>query len=97
VIKWFNNTELSGADFDLLRGSELLVTMMHNKLVIVVGKPMSGASRLPVDDIGLAKCAGLYYIRPVAKNKGTFEILFEFRSDLAIVQEHLTLCKLKQD
>jgi|TARA_R110000851_G_scaffold314618_1_gene476773 hypothetical protein len=96
-MQWFSHTELSGADFELLHGTELLRSMLHNKLVIVVAKPSSGNARLPVDDIGLVSCVGLYYIRPVAKSKHTFEILFEFESDLVIVDEHLTLYKLKQD
>tara|TARA_R110000851_G_scaffold12905_3_gene44443 strand:+ start:3541 stop:3831 length:291 start_codon:yes stop_codon:yes gene_type:complete len=96
-MQWFTNAELSGADLELLRGSDVMINMLHNKLVIVVDKPPAGPAMFPTEQIGLLECEGFWHIREVAKSTTAFEILFELKTDCEKVQEHLTLYKLSQD
>ena len=88
-IKVVNNGgSLSETDLGLLAGTELLLQMMRNRIVVVTNNN-------DVDWTGLMEdIPGLYQIRPLDKSKQIYQLWFEFQSDIDQFNKNLYVSKL---
>lgn len=93
-MKWFSHTNLSDNDFTALAGTEVMVSFMRNRIVVVWDKDKI----VPTPkEMGLHDLSGLYYLRFLQKETHVFELLFELKEDCEIVEQYLTQCKLRTD
>lgn len=78
---------------NLLQGTELMVRLQTNRLVITYNPKDNQAT---MKDMGLFNTVGLYYVRRLQESSrdDTIEILFENIEDLESVEEHLTQYKM---
>lgn len=89
-IKIFRNGgSLSENDLVLLTGTDTILEMMRNRLVVMV------ESSSDTDWANLtANVYGLYHIRPLDKAKSIYQIWFEFPKDLDMFEKNTMINKL---
>lgn len=95
-MKWFTHKAVSDNDFELLRGTDIMINMQKTRLLIVLNpndKPLLGQEK----QIGLYDCQGLVYYRKLQGRDDTIEILFELEQDRDLVQEHLIKYKMSEN
>jgi len=93
-LKWLTHKNLSEDDLTLLAGTELMINLQRNRLVIIYDPKDKRAS---MEELGLYETEGLFFVRTVQENRrnnDTLEILFELKSDLDNTMQHLTQFKL---
>jgi hypothetical protein len=95
-MKWMQHKNLSENDLLLLAGTETVVKLVTNRLVIVYEPKETPAS---MKDLGLYETVGLYCVRRLQSDKrdDTIEILFELAEDREMVAQMLTQFKLGKD
>lgn len=81
---------LSDADLKLIVGTDALMSMMRNRLLLVIGNSES------INWIELTQgIAGFYHIRKIDKDK-LYQIWFEHAIDMETFKKNLTVCKLSE-
>ena len=94
-MKWFKHKSLSEKDMELLAGTDLMVRLQTNRLVIIYEPKFKKPS---FKEMGLHECEDLFYLRiPKERHDGdTVEIMFASADDLELVQQHMTQFKISQ-
>jgi hypothetical protein len=89
-VKIINNAgSLSESDLELLAGTEVILSMLRNRiLVLVEKKQVCDWSKLTDGMIGL------YYIRTIDQNSNLFQLWFETEDDLQQFEKNLTMAKI---
>ena len=88
-IKLVNNGgSLSETDLQLIAGTELVMEMMRNRIVVVTNNNDIAWQDL-MTDVG-----GLYHIRPLDKSKQIYQLWFELKSDIEQFNKNLYVSKL---
>jgi hypothetical protein len=83
-----NGGSLSETDLTLIAGTDLVMQMMRNRIVVVTNNNDIDWTTL-MDDI-----PGLYHIRPLDKSKQIYQLWFEFQSDIDQFNKNLYVSKL---
>lgn len=88
-IKLVNNGgSLSETDLQLIAGTELVMNMMRNRVVVVTNNNDIAWNDLMTDVVGL------YHIRPLDKSKQIYQLWFELKDDIAQFNKNLYVSKL---
>ena len=88
-IKIVNNGgSLSETDLQLIAGTDLVMEMMRNRLVVVTNNNDIAWNDLMTD------VTGLYQIRPLDKSKQIYQLWFELKSDIEQFNNNLFVSKL---
>jgi hypothetical protein len=88
-IKIVNNGgSLSETDLQLIAGTELVMEMMRNRLVVVTNNNDIAWNDLMTD------VTGLYHIRPLDKSKQIYQLWFELKADIEQFNNNLFVSKL---
>ena len=88
-IKIVNNGgSLSETDLQLIAGTELVMEMMRNRLVVVTNNNDIAWNDLMTD------VTGLYHIRPLDKSKKIYQLWFETEEDNKQFTKNLYVSKL---
>ena len=88
-IKIVNNGgSLSETDLQLIAGTDLVMEMMRNRLVVVTNNNDIAWNDLMTD------VTGLYHIRPLDKSKQIYQLWFELKSDIEQFNNNLFVSKL---
>jgi len=93
-MRWMTHKNLSDADLELLAGTDCLINLMRNRLLIKFHGDERPAT---TSELGLRETNGLYYIRVIQNDEMYREIWFELESDLAMCEEQMTQYKLSLD
>lgn len=93
-MKWMRHKALSEADMDWLVGSPLMEILQRTRLVLVYDPNDRHAS---MEEMGLTKCEGVFFIRALQDRNDTYEILFESEADREMIEQTLTQFKLSGD
>jgi len=83
-----NGGSLSESDLQLIAGTELVMKMMRNRILIVTNNNDIDWSNLMTD------CDGLYHIRPLDKSKKIYQLWFESKDDIEQFNKNLLVGKL---
>lgn len=93
MIKMINNGgSLSETDLALLSGTELLLNMMRNRILIVVNLQ----KKIKWEEL-LGETKGLYHIRSLDKADTIYQVWFEHAKDLDQFKKDLMVSKLATD
>ena len=88
-IKIVNNGgSLSETDLQLIAGTDLVMEMMRNRLVVVTNNNDIAWNDLMTD------VTGLYHIRPLDKSKQIYQLWFELKSDIEQFNNNLFVSTL---
>lgn len=88
-IKIVNNGgSLSETDLQLIAGTDLVMEMMRNRLVVVTNNNDIAWNDLMKD------VTGLYHIRPLDKSKQIYQLWFELKADIEQFNNNLFVSKL---
>ena len=88
-IKLINNGgSLSETDLQLIAGTDLVMQMMRNRIVVVTNNNDIAWTELMTD------ISGLYHIRPLDKSKQIYQLWFELESDIEQFTKNLYVSKL---
>ena len=88
-IKIVNNGgSLSETDLQLIAGTDLVMEMMRNRLVVVTNNNDIAWNDLMKD------VTGLYHIRPLDKSKQIYQLRFELKADIEQFNNNLFVSKL---
>jgi hypothetical protein len=88
-IKLVNNGgSLSETDLQLIAGTDLVMQMMRNRVVVVTNNNDIAWTDLMTDVFGL------YHIRPLDKSKQIYQLWFELESDIEQFTKNLYVSKL---
>jgi len=89
-VKIINNAgSLSESDLVLLAGTDIILSMLRNRILILVEKKqVCDWSRLTEDMMGL------YYIRTIDHNSNLFQLWFETPADLTQFEKNLAMAKI---
>ena len=88
-IKLVNNGgSLSETDLQLIAGTELVMQMMRNRIVVVTNNNDIAWNDLMTD------VTGLYHIRPLDKSKQIYQLWFELKGDVEQFNKNLYVSKL---
>ena len=88
-IKLVNNGgSLSETDLQLIAGTELVMQMMRNRIVVVTNNNDIAWNDLMTD------IKGLYHIRPLDKSKQIYQLWFELKDDINQFNKNLYVGKL---
>lgn len=83
-----NGGSLSESDLQLIAGTELVLKMMRNRVVVVTNN-----EEIAWQDM-FANIEGLYYIRPLDKSKKIYQVWFEAKKDIDVFKKNLYVLKL---
>ena len=90
-IKIVNNGgSLSETDLQLIAGTDLVMEMMRNRLVVVTNNNDIAWNDLMKD------VTGLYHIRPLDKSKQIYQLWFELKADIEQFNNNLFVSKLSK-
>lgn len=92
--KWFRHKALCREDMEFLAGTDIMVAMQTNRLVIIYHPNDKQAT---TDELKLSECQGCFYMRALRDRNDTYEILFQFPEDLELVEQALTYFKMGQE
>lgn len=86
-----NGGSLSESDLSLLAGTEIVVRMMRNRLIVIFEEGSDIKWELLTDGL-----AGLYHVRPIdpTKQRNVFQIWFEDEKDRHKFKKNSMLQKL---
>ena len=88
-IKIVNNGgSLSETDLQLMQGTELVVQMMRNRIIVVTNN-----NDIAWQDLMTDVC-GLYHIRHLDKSKQIYQLWFELETDIKQFERNLYVSKL---
>ena len=88
-IKIVNNGgSLSETDLQLMQGTELVVQMMRNRIIVVTNNNDIAWQDLMTD------VSGLYHIRHLDKSKQIYQLWFELEADIRQFERNLYVSKL---
>jgi hypothetical protein len=89
-IKIFRNSgSLSETDLVLLTGTDTILAMMRNRLVVSVDTTVETDWGSLIENV-----YGLYHIRPLDKAKSIYQIWFEQTTDMDKFEKNTMLTKL---
>jgi hypothetical protein len=91
-MKWFHNIELSDEDFELLRGTEVMIALQRHRLVVVSEPKEEWMNDIDLHELGLV---GFFYVREI--NSETHELFFEQFEDLELFKQHLIQHRMSAD
>lgn len=87
-----NGGSLSESDLALISGTELLLDMMRNRVLIVV----QTKEKVEWEEL-IRNTTGLYHIRSLDKSDSVYQIWFELSDDLVQFEKDLMVSKLARN
>ena len=91
-MKWIKHRIPSDQDMNWIKGTDLMLQLMKNRLVI---RYDAGDKIIGYQELGLWDTAGHVYM--AEKNKDNIELYFENSSDMVAVEAQLSIAKLASE